>query len=692
MIRQLFFRLCLNEITVTVAIIVVLLFWKKAERAFTIRAWKCVCIVMLIRLLIAIPGIEQMTVFHLDISPKESVAQLIQDTDYSKNQQISNEEIEQKKTIESDAIEEKNALDASKRDYNRQRNWNVNVTSENIMQVLFIAWLVVAILRLIYAGLSYAFLYHKLERYDQTVDETEVKDILKAILHENGIAQEVNVYYSEDIATPLVLGLEDSFIVIPAQNYTREELSFIFQHECKHIKHKDTILKMMLYIARCIHWWNPFVLRFCRLVNDFLEECCDYYVVRNKNEEYRKAYCYNILNVLERNVHRKSRRMIGVTSLADGKSAIRHRLNRIMGRPVKKNAWVTLVVLYFLIGMSVFLVGFRNDKASIVVESPVTSIVATTERENEEVISNIQVENKKEIQLGKDYTYADCYTTNLYRGRNHFWIDENRTLWGSGVSDYGQLGELQEDSSVTIEAVPIAYNVKHVDFSGEYFLIFLTEDNRLYGLGGNPAGILNEERRQEFNSIFMNVVLEPVLLMENVAFAKCGYTTIIAMLENGDVYVMGNNRYEPLVYEEYVMPQKVMENARYVTTYYQSYAVVDNNNCLWTWGNNRFGQCGNGTFSDMVEEPQKVMEHVLCAWMGRVSFSGGNVIPEQDNLVVFGTDDHYYGCGEGIGNNYIQDASDDFDIGHMDMAAKIKTSNVLQKIEVNEYENNYRDE
>ncbi len=121
-------------------------------------------------------------------------------------------------------------------------------------------------------------------------------------------------------------------------------------------------------------------------------------------------------------------------------------------------------------------------------------------------------------------------------------------------------------------------------------------------------------------------------------------------------------------------------------------AAIDDNDCLWTWGNNRFGQCGNGTFSGMVEEPQMAMEQVLCVWMGRVSFNGGNVIPDHDNLVVLGMDGQYYGCGEGIGDNYIQHTSDDFDMGHMDETAKIKTSNVLQKIEINEYENSYGDE
>lgn len=132
MIRQLIFGLCLNEITVTVSIIIVLLFWKKAERVFTIRAWKCLCIVMLIRLLIVIPGFEQVTLFHLDIC-----------------------------------------------------------STENVIQSLLIVWLIVAILRLMYAGLSYAFLYHKLERYDQTVYELErtihIPTVILPIFIEEGI-------------------------------------------------------------------------------------------------------------------------------------------------------------------------------------------------------------------------------------------------------------------------------------------------------------------------------------------------------------------------------------------------------------------------------------------------------------------------------------------------------------------------
>ena len=65
----------------------------------------------------------------------------------------------------------------------------------------------------------------------------------------------------------------------------------------------------------------------------------------------------------------------------------------------------------------------------------------------------------------------------------------------------------------------------------------------------------------------------------------------------------------------------VMENARYVTSFLNTYAVIDKKDNLWTWGDNRLGQCGVGKYSDQLQTPQKVLENVKCAWMGVVGFN-----------------------------------------------------------------------
>lgn len=156
------------------------------------------------------------------------------------------------------------------------------------------------------------------------------------------------------------------------------------------------------------------------------------------------------------------------------------------------------------------------------------------------------------------------------------------------------------------------------------------------------------------NSTYMNVVTEPVLLMENVVFAKCGYSSVIALTENGDVYVFGNNDYVPFSNESYYAPKKVMEHAKYVSAYYHTYAVIREDNSLWTWGYNNMGQCGNGAFSEQVATPQKVMEDVDCAWMGKVAFNSTGEMAEQDNLVIRKTDGGYYVCGAGTGADFQQ--------------------------------------
>lgn len=149
-----------------------------------------------------------------------------------------------------------------------------------------------------------------------------------------------------------------------------------------------------------------------------------------------------------------------------------------------------------------------------------------------------------------------CYTYWRAIRKQYLWHDENGVLWGEGTSEYGQLGIIKKDVSVVGEPVKIAENVIHVDFSGEYFVIYLTADHELYGLGASPAGILTQFGDWNFNVIDLEVITEPVLLMKNVVYARAGETSIITLLENGDVYVLGNNDHVMIGNTKYIAPPK----------------------------------------------------------------------------------------------------------------------------------------
>lgn len=452
---------------------------------------------------------------------------------------------------------------------------------------------------------------------------------------------------------------------------------YVLMHEMEHYKTKDNFWLLVSNLCLIIQWFNPFVwIAYCKVQED-CELACDYRVLKNLDKSEKESYAETLLHLMQI----KQKKVYMVSSVVKQNETMKKRMKSIFQKKGTRQFAILLLFIAVVTFISFMKIDVTGEKKTVYVSK--TDEIDNSD--NTEEMTTVFVENMNDIDSRQGFAYSNCYTTDVYRGSNHYWIDENSVLWGTGTSEYGQLGELKEELSRIAEPRELAENVKHVDFSGEYFTIFITDDNKLYGMGGNPAGILRKEGRENFNNVYMNVITEPVLLMENIVFAKCGYSTIIALSENGDVYVFGNNEYVSAYNEDYKEPKKVMENARYVTSFYHTFAAISEDDSLWTWGDNRLGQCGIGSFSENLETPQEVMGDVSCAWMGRLSFNGGNVISEKDNLIVLNQDGNYFGCGEGIGTTEMKDITDDFDKLHTDDMVNVKAANSLGLIRIEEF-------
>ena len=85
----------------------------------------------------------------------------------------------------------------------------------------------------------------------------------------------------------------------------------------------------------------------------------------------------------------------------------------------------------------------------------------------------------------------------------------------------------------------IAENVEHVEYCQQVFIIYLTEDGRLYGMGCARTGAL-QEYAEISNTMYVNrglyVVDRPKLLMEDMVYAKCGHDDIVCLLKDGSVW------------------------------------------------------------------------------------------------------------------------------------------------------------
>ena len=123
--------------------------------------------------------------------------------------------------------------------------------------------------------------------------EKEVVDTKEIWRKKLKIRQKIEVKYSYTIATPIICRVLKPVILLPARDYSREELDVIFVHELMHCKHKDILWKQLCAFTCIVFWWNPLIQRFVYVVDSWNESYCDYAVtqVLKDKKQYFTTVC-----------------------------------------------------------------------------------------------------------------------------------------------------------------------------------------------------------------------------------------------------------------------------------------------------------------------------------------------------------------------------------------------------------------
>ena len=85
---------------------------------------------------------------------------------------------------------------------------------------------------------------------------------------------ERGVYLADHIDTPFVLGLFRPKIYLPSA-LPEGERGYILLHERHHIRRLDHAVKLLAFLALCIHWFNPLVWLMFVLLGRDMEMSCD---------------------------------------------------------------------------------------------------------------------------------------------------------------------------------------------------------------------------------------------------------------------------------------------------------------------------------------------------------------------------------------------------------------------------------
>ncbi len=148
------------------------------------------------------------------------------------------------------------------------------------------------------------------------------------------VKKEGNIYQSESVGSPFVLGLLRPRIYLPYKT-DEADIPLVVAHEKAHIKRFDHIIKPLGYLLLSVHWFNPLMwVAYILLCRD-IEAACDEKVIKELGEDVRKSYSTALLNASI------SRRSVAACPLAFGEVGVKERIKGVMN--YKKPAfWVVI--------------------------------------------------------------------------------------------------------------------------------------------------------------------------------------------------------------------------------------------------------------------------------------------------------------------------------------------------------------
>ena len=166
-------------------------------------------------------------------------------------------------------------------------------------------------------------------------------DFTRNWLSSHHIKRSIQIRQSELVSAPLTFGIFRPVILMPKTTDWNDEktLQYVLAHEFVHIRRFDTITKLILLIALCVHWFNPFVWVMYVLANRDIELSCDETVLHLFGENTKASYARILIGMEEI----KS----GITPLCNNfsKNALEERMTAIMKTKKSTILSIALAVL-----------------------------------------------------------------------------------------------------------------------------------------------------------------------------------------------------------------------------------------------------------------------------------------------------------------------------------------------------------
>lgn len=257
---------------------------------------------------------------------------------------------------------------------------------------------------------------------------------------------DVDWLMSDLVDSPLLTGLIHPVIALPADVLDHPHLEIMIEHEMMHYRRKDLIIKFLMMLARCLHWFNPVVYFMEKQCAKDLEMACDEAVVKNADENQRQIYAQTLLDMVSKNRFSKEAFTTQFSS-DDFKTRIKSVFD------TKRNKFGKIVVVFILgvlVGISLL--------TSIQMISSHKSIIIYQKTETQS-LEYLQINGKNNIEKFEQLNNLE-YTDDIYICDYTYWFEYDGHCYELAIGDHYMVIKKDEIESVLLTDQQLVDNIK----------------------------------------------------------------------------------------------------------------------------------------------------------------------------------------------------------------------------------------
>lgn len=195
----------------------------------------------------------------------------------------------------------------------------------------------------------------RIKNHSSTFSNQEVLLLFEECKKRLQIKKSIKIVISKRVQSPMIFGLFQTYIVLPAQHenwLSLKHYEYIFLHELNHYKHKDLLTNYVILFYQIIYWFNPLVWLAFREMKLDREIACDTSVLHLIDDNSFSEYGNTIINFVD--FSKRSSKLQLVTKINGSKSEIKKRIEQIAAykhsakKSIRKSIFIYVLVSIIL--------------------------------------------------------------------------------------------------------------------------------------------------------------------------------------------------------------------------------------------------------------------------------------------------------------------------------------------------------